>query len=190
MMDNQSCANCRCLCNTKLKDKCKANNYDYFLPNYQTLEAQLKAEETVHNLLEVFNQVQIDELESELQQMKEAKNKIETQLFNLYGKLFKNYAWTDCETAIDLMGAEILVSKEEKNRLNEAIEKAAQDLKQKDEIIDKLTDTLNKNIQGYKNLIEFGIIPERYYSATQIYIDEYYAVLEECRRKGQDNRHD
>jgi hypothetical protein len=53
----------------------------------------------------------VEILESELQQMKEAKNKIETQLFNLYGKLFKNYAWTDCETAIDLMGAEILVSK-------------------------------------------------------------------------------
>ena len=43
--------------------------------------------------------------------------RVEGQVLNRYGELFPNYAWVDGETAIDLMAAEIVMLRHERDRL-------------------------------------------------------------------------
>lgn len=40
---------------------------------------------------------------------------------------------------------------------------------------------LERMIQGYKNLIEFKIIPERYFPDTETYIKEYEQILTKAK---------
>lgn len=78
--------------------------------DYQTVESQLAK----------ANALIIEQIE-QLAEYKEASRKTEKQIFNLYGQIFPNYAWTDQETAIDLLGAEILILRTEKERYKEAL---------------------------------------------------------------------
>ena len=100
-------------------------NFAMWKPNYQTLESQLGIENKINiDLLEEQN-----ELVDKLQQERNYSQKIQSQIFNRYAELFPNYAFVDCETAIDLMVAEIMTLRTEKEVSREALQWACNQLR-------------------------------------------------------------